>query len=396
MKTKKTGVPHRAAALIGVLLCIELLDEVIDGLTGAAWPLIRADVGLSYTDIGLLFSVPTIVAHVIEPLIGLAGDAWRRFVLIALGGLAYATALVMFAGADGFWTLLVGMALLYPASGTFVTLSQSSLMDLRPDDEERAMVIWTIAGSVGVAAGPLVLIAAQMCGLGWRTAYVALGGVAVVLAAAVFALRPRHTRAAAQRPTMRESARTAWAAIRQGVVIRWLAVLAGVDLLLDVFVGFLTLYFVDVVGVGVGVAAAALATWTVTALVGEAALIWLIERADGLRIVRRSAVVVLGLLPLFLVVDSVYAKFALIGGIGLLSAGWYSIVKAQFFRAMPGNSGAAMAVSSLFGPVQAVVPLAVGALAEYVGLGDALWLVLLAPVAVIIGAHPTTSAEAVD
>src|ERR687885_620295 len=62
-----------------------------------------------------------------------------------------------------------------PASGAFVGLSQTALADLEPERHEQAMARWTLAGSVGVAAGPLLLAGVVAAGGGWRACFLALG-----------------------------------------------------------------------------------------------------------------------------------------------------------------------------------------------------------------------------
>jgi len=53
-----------------------LVDEFVDGAKGAALPLIRHDLGLSYDQVGLLASVPLLVGGFLElPLGVLAGRA---------------------------------------------------------------------------------------------------------------------------------------------------------------------------------------------------------------------------------------------------------------------------------------------------------------------------------
>ena len=66
-------------------------------------------------------------------------------------------ALIVAAIAPNFLVLLASFALLWPASGAFVGLSQASLMDTDPARHEHLMARWTLAGSVGVVAGPLLL-----------------------------------------------------------------------------------------------------------------------------------------------------------------------------------------------------------------------------------------------
>jgi hypothetical protein len=58
-------------------LLIESLDELVDGTKGAAFPLIRADLHLSYTQIGLLIAVPLLVGGLIELPLGREGPGKR-------------------------------------------------------------------------------------------------------------------------------------------------------------------------------------------------------------------------------------------------------------------------------------------------------------------------------
>ena len=212
------------------------------GAREAAWPLIRDDLSLSYTQIGLLLSVPNLVSLVVEPVLGVAAVTWRRRALVLGGGLWFALALALAAGAPSFWLLLVAFSLLYPASGAFVSLSQAALMDLEPDRREHNMARWTFAGGVGVVIGPLALAGFVLVGLGWRELFVGFAVVALALVAAAPSLAriERRRRATANpRSLARDQARE---------VFRWLFLLELSDLLGDVLLGFLALYFVDAVG----------------------------------------------------------------------------------------------------------------------------------------------------
>jgi FSR family fosmidomycin resistance protein-like MFS transporter len=71
--------------------------------------------------------------------------------------------------------------------------------------------------------------------------------------------------------------------------------------------------------------------------------------------------------------------------LGLLNSGWYAIPKAGLYSALPGRSGTAIAVGSVTGFVGGLIPLAIGLLAGLVGLGPTMWLLLLAPLALLVG-----------
>ena len=127
------------------------------GVREAAWPLIRRDFSLNYTEIGLLLALPGLIAAAVEPAFGLFADSGRRRLIVVAGGLAFAAGVGLTAVAPGFAWLMVGFIVIYPASGAFVSLSQASLMDMQPERHEVNMARWTLAGSVGAVLGPVVL-----------------------------------------------------------------------------------------------------------------------------------------------------------------------------------------------------------------------------------------------
>jgi FSR family fosmidomycin resistance protein-like MFS transporter len=131
-----------------LFLTIEVLDEVVFGAREAAWPLIRRDLALSYTEIGLLSALPGLIAAAVESAFGLFADSGRRRFIVVAGGLAFSAGLGMMALAPGFGWLLAAFIVFWPASGAFASLSQASLMDLQPHRHQVNMARWTLAGSV--------------------------------------------------------------------------------------------------------------------------------------------------------------------------------------------------------------------------------------------------------
>ena len=302
------------------------------------------------------------------------------------GGIGFAVSAALSAAAVGFWTLLVALLIGNPATGAFVSLAQATLMDRDPADRERNMARWTVAGSIGYVAGPALIAGAAYLGLGWRGVLVLLGLAALPLA---FAVR----RVPAHGSHQSASPRSLVAAIRSREVLRWLAVLEAADLMLDVFHGFLALYFVDVAGTSPVEAAIAVAVWTGAGFVGDLALLPLLRRLSGRRYLRMSALAALAVYPAFLVVPSTPAKLALLAALGLLNSGWYAIPKAGLYGALPGRSGTAVAVAGAGGLVGALVPAALGILAAQAGLAATMWVLLLAPVALFVGTPPRSVSE---
>jgi MFS transporter, FSR family, fosmidomycin resistance protein len=347
----------------------------------AAWPLIRRDLSLDYVAIGVLITVPAVVGSLVQPILGLLGDTGRRRALVLAGGVVFAISLLLLAAANGFVPLLVAFAILSPASGAFVSLAQATMMDGAPEDRDRAMAMWVLAGSFGVVAGPLLLAAALHLGSGWRAVMVALAALTVPVW--LFALRIPFPAGDGHR--LRHVAREALRSLRRGAVWRWLILLEVTDLLGDVFLGFVALYFVDVAGATPVTAAVAVTVVAISGLVGDAVLVPLLRRVDGLRVLRWSAAMMLVAYPAFLLAPSVDAKLAVLSTLGALRAGWYAIPQARLFDEFHGSSGTAVAISDLGGLAARLVPIGIGLLAQRAGLGTAMWMLLAAPVALLVG-----------
>ncbi|MBA3869643.1 MAG: MFS transporter [Anaerolineae bacterium] len=377
----------RMSAFVLMLLAIELMDEVLFGAREAAWPLIRNDLGLTYVQIGLLTTIPALFATVIEPAIGILGDTWKRRTLIVGGGIVFGLMSILMALSSNFALLMLAFIVMFPASGAFVSLSQVALMDHNPQRHEHNMARWTLAGSLGQVVGPILLGISIALGGGWRALFIFIGIVSIALA---FMVR-RSSIANGSEDDDEENIgflaglRSAAGALRRRDVLRWLVLLEFSNLILDILLGYLALYFVDVVHVDEVQAGIAVAVFTGIGLLGDALLIPLLERVRGLSYLRLSAVIELFLFIGFMLVPSVWLKITLIGLLGFFNSGWYAILQGEFYSAMPGQGGAVMALSNVGGLLGSLFPIIIGLLAERFGLSIAMWFMLLGPIALIIG-----------
>ncbi len=365
------------------VLAVEFVDELVDGVFRATLPLIRTELALDYGQIGLLLGVPAIVANVIEPFLALGADLWRRRVIIAAGGVAFAIATAGVATASSFTVLLGACILFFPASGAFVSISQASLMDADPARREHNMARWTVAGNVGNIVGPLGVGAAVALGAGWRGAYAALAVLAVVALAGMLRFPFAATRD--PHPSMRHAVADALRQMRRGEVLRWLVLLEAMDLMLDILTAFLALYLVDVGRLTAAQAALVIGAQNVAGLLGEVGVVALLERMRGLAYLRVSVVVTTVLYPALLIAGPVWAKVAVALAIGLSTSGWYSILQAQLYAALPGRSGTALALKNVTGLMWGLVPVGLGAFAQSFGIAAMMWLLWAGPIALLAG-----------
>ena len=377
-------------AVVAVALAIEFVDELADGTKGAALPLIRADLGLSYAQVGLLISVPVLVGSLIELPLGLvAGQGKARHRLVLAGGAVVAGSLAAVAAAHSLAMLMVAFIAFFPASGAFVSLTQAALMDAAPTRHQQRMAAWNLAGSAGAVGGPLLLAGVLAVGGDWRTAYLVLAAAAGAALVVAFICSPSRgetglrAESGEEPEEERSSVRAALRALRQNGVARWVVLLEISDLLLDVLTGYIAIYLVDVAGLSPAEAAVGVAVRLGAGLAGDALFVIVARRVSGRAALRVSALTAVVLYPAFLFVPSLPAKLAILALLSLTTACWYPVIQAGLYSSLPGKSGIAVFLSSAAALVGAAGPIAVGFIAQQAGLTWALVVLGAAPAAVI-------------
>lgn len=286
-----------------ILLVIEAVDEFADGLRRAVWPLIRNDLNIDYAHIGILLGLPSIIAGVIEPFIGIIGDVYNRKKIILTGGAFFALSFLLISLSHDFLVLLIAFILFYPSSGTFVGLSQATLMDMEPSRREHNMALWTLAGSIGVLLGPLALSLGGNHGMGWRQLFFMLSLFSVILVVFMRRFTMASSNLWKDKVSFKTGIADALRSLKNTAVVRWLVLLKLSDLMLIVMV----------------------------------------------------------------------------------NSGWYPVLKAHLYKAMPGKSGTVMTLGSMTNIIAGLFPLLLGIMADQWGLKVTLWILLLAPVSLIVG-----------
>ena len=228
-----------------IYLLIEFLDELIYGISEAAWPLIRSDLHLNYAQIGLALSLPGFLANFIEPFLFAIADTWKRRAVILAGGIFFTISLALTGISTSFLLLLASYILFHPSSGAFVSVSQASLMDIAPERREHNMARWTFAGSLGVFIGPVLLSGAAYIGFGWRGMFLALALLSTLILAYAWKRIPNEKAEIDEAiPTFKDilnQFKSTFAALKNWSIVRWLILLEFSDLMLDVLYGFLPL-----------------------------------------------------------------------------------------------------------------------------------------------------------
>ncbi|HMZ06906.1 MAG TPA: MFS transporter [Anaerolineales bacterium] len=371
-----------------IYLLIEFIDELVFGVGETAWPFIRNDLYLTYSQIGLLLSLPGIIAAFIEPFIGILGDVWRRRLLILGGGILFTVSLFMTSISYSFLFLLSSFILFFPSSGAYVSLSQANLMDSAESHHEQNMARWTFAGSLGVVAGPLVLGLFVFFGLGWRGTYALLAALSALSLLLAFRFLPADKKETPF-PSFREvfnGFKAAFNALKRKEVWRWLLLLEFSDLMLDVLFSFLALYFVDVAQATETQASVAVTLWLVMGLITDFLFIPYVDKQkDTIQFLRRTALLNAIAFTAFMLIPGFVPKIILVILVNLSNTGWYPILQGRLYSSLPGQSASLMAIGAVTTPLAKALPLLIGILADRFGLSLAMWILLLGPIALLIG-----------
>ncbi len=401
---------------LGVLLAalaVELVDELFDGAKSAAMPLIRHDLSLSYLQVGLLAAVPLVAGSILELPVGvISGTGSRRRRFILLGGLVFIGSVLAAGLAGSFAVLLIALTIFFPASGTFVSLTQAALMDSAAGRRAQHMARWTLAGSVGAVAGGLLVAAVAGAGGSWRLAVVLVAGcsaAAWLAVARTSRAKKRAVRAGVPEVDTggvgagdgdEESGWPGWTSaasiVRRSGALRWLLLLEVSDLLLDVLTAFLALYLVAAAHASPSVAALGVAVRLGAGLAGDLILIQVLERRGSRQVLRASVWLTVLLFPAFLLAPGLGLKLTALAALTIATAPWYPVLTAELFGSLPGHSGLAVSLSSASGLAGGLGPLAVGLLAGSFGLTWAMAALCVVPVLMLAvpaarGASPGSS-----
>jgi FSR family fosmidomycin resistance protein-like MFS transporter len=370
----------RLRTLSTVLIFATFLDELSCGVPFVGAPGVQGTFGVSYgMAAGWTLAAVHLLSFILEPPLFVLSDRYPRRWFICGGLFALGLICIGSGLAPTYWLLLVGLALFGPASGAGVSLSQAALMDANPGARERWMLRWTLSGVAGDLATPVLFAALALFALGWRTAFVTCGFLLLAYAALLW------TRDFPERSTPGPGEkvipiRTAVAAaLGNRRLLRWLFGVWLCGLLDETLVAFGTLHMRDHLGAGTTERSALLVLWTIGSAIGLVATERLLERFRPLPLLAACSVLGVVVYVAWVFAASVAVSGVLFFGVGLLTAPLYPLAKAQAYRALPDQAGMVNAVAHVFKPLDILLPLALGLIADRFGLAAALVVLAAQP-----------------
>lgn len=351
MSAPNTPVSAAEATVVPVILAValgHLLNDLMQSLIPAAYPLLKDNLALSFAQIGVITLVFQGTASILQPLVGLYTDRRPLPYALAAGMASTGAGLVMLAHADSFALVLLSVALIglgsaifHPEASRIARLAAGS----RPGF---AQSLFQVGGNAGSAMGPLaaafVVMQRGQVSIEW------FAGVALVGLALLWGVGRWYVVAGAARALARRSRARSATPLPRRVVQMGMAML--ILLMISKFVysvafsSYYTFYLIERFGLSVGQSQVCLFVFLAAVAAGT-----IIGGPIGDRIGRRRVILwsILGILPLTVAMPWLplvpNVIFAALAGMILASAFPAMVVYAQDL--MPQHTG--MVAGLLFG-----------------------------------------------
>jgi FSR family fosmidomycin resistance protein-like MFS transporter len=151
----QTGEKTAFKVLLAISFC-HLLNDAVQSLLPAIYPLLRNTFHLDFGQVGLIAFTSTFTASLLQPLVGLYSDRHHRPYLLALGMGVTLVGLLTLSRAPGYATVLiaaglvgVGSAVFHPESSRVARMASGGL-------HGTAQSVFQVGGNAGSALGPLL------------------------------------------------------------------------------------------------------------------------------------------------------------------------------------------------------------------------------------------------
>ena len=337
--------PQRTVySVLGAISFSHLLNDMIQSLILAIYPMFKSEFALSFGQIGLITLTYQITASLLQPLVGLYTDKHPKPWSLPVGMGFTLSGLLLMSVAGNFGTLLVAAALVGCGSSVFHPESSRVARMASGGKHGLAQSLFQVGGNAGSATGPL-LAAFVVLPYGQRSIawFGVVAFVAIVILSRVGAWYKAHIVVHARAATAAIHTGISKARVRMALVILMLLVFSKNVYLVSI-TSYFTFYLIHKFGVSVRSAQLHLFVF-----LGAAAAGTFIGGPVGDRIGRKYVmwVSILGVLPFTLLLPyaSLFWTEVLTVIIGLVMASAFSAIVVFAQELVPGRVGA---VSGLF------------------------------------------------
>jgi FSR family fosmidomycin resistance protein-like MFS transporter len=155
----QTALPQAGGLAMAILLSISfshLLNDMIQSVLPAIYPILKRDFALNYGQIGLITLTFQMTASLLQPLVGMATDRRPRPFSLPIGMGATLVGLVLLSVAGSFPMLLLAAALVGLGSSVFHPEASRVARLASGGQHGLAQSVFQVGGNSGQAIGPLL------------------------------------------------------------------------------------------------------------------------------------------------------------------------------------------------------------------------------------------------
>ncbi len=243
--------PATATAVLVALSVSHLLNDTIQSLISAVYPVLKDAYALSFTQIGLVTLAFQVTASLLQPLVGLYTDRRPLPFSLALGMGVTLAGLVLLSRADSFPLILAAAALVGVGSAVFHPEASRVARMASGGRHGLAQSLFQVGGNAGSAAGPLlaafVVVPWGQGSLAWFSV-VAVAAMAILFRVGTWYRAHLAERAAKRAATKTPPVSPRRAAFAVGVL---LCLIFSKYFYLASLTSYYTLYLIDTFGVSV-------------------------------------------------------------------------------------------------------------------------------------------------
>ncbi|ASJ76220.1 MFS transporter [Granulosicoccus antarcticus] len=356
-------------SVIFVVAGAHLINDLIQFLVPALYPLFKNNFELSYLQLGYITLAQQITACILQPVMGLYGDVKPKPFALAISLVIVALGVLLLATADSFALLLVaaavlgvGSALFHPEASRVSRMASGGRLGF-------AQSTFQVGGNTGTALGPLAVVLLVLplgqSGIFWFSFLAVVGIIMLIWVARWFAehqrmLSARGTVANIRAEIPRKSLIIAFAVIG--------ALLLSKFVYIETFKSYYNFFLIEKFGLEIGEAQTYLFIFLGAVAVGTFFGGPIGDRLGRLKVIWVS---ILGALPFALLLPHVnlFGTVALSVLVGLILSSAFPAIVVYAQELLPQKVG--MVAGFVFGfafGIGAIGAAALGALADHIGM----------------------------
>jgi MFS family permease len=333
------------------------------GLLGPSLPAIVTDLGISYAQAGVFFSLLSLGSLIGTTLGSIASDFPPRRILYGGCVLLLSVGLLVLGFMPAYGLIALLVFLLSMAGSPIGAIGQSIMLDMFPDKRERYLSFMTFFGAIGSFISPLIVSLNFSLSLSWRPAFWETAALAFVVFIAFLAI-PIPPAA----PTRRREKLRAIVGNRVVVIYSILIFFSvGADL---GFSYWLAEYFRSELYASLHLSSSMVGVYLVGIILGRILIPFFLKRMSARANLAMGLSIALACIVPFILVRSVPLKIALCALYGFGIGPVFPLIVARASAEFPSRSGAVTGV--IYGCLSLggmIFPFLIGAVAGRLGIG---------------------------